>query len=198
MFTKWLSDHIKLSMLELGMEDNRRSCKLTEHDGEVRMTLRVDDIPHSALVMRFDKGERRKLFEVDRGYDFLKRCDFMILNETEAEYRAIFVELKRSFEDRGGEGWLKHKGEKQLRWSLPSLKYLHSVFEIDNRIIGQSKKVVAKYFFVAKCPNQWYKKRKPKEFFKSRYHEGIPIYYSTKDRINFRVLDSRDLDSILS
>ena len=198
MFTKWLADHIKLSMLEMGMEDNRRSFKLTEHDEGVRMTLRVDDVPYSAIVMRFDKGERRQLFEVERGYDFLMRCDFMILDETEAEYRAIFVELKRSFGDRGSESWLKQKGEKQLRWSLPSLKYLLSVFEIDSCNTDQSKKVVAKFFCVAKCPNQWYRKRKPNEVFKFRYHEGIPIYYSTSERLNFKVLDSGDLYSILS
>ena len=60
----------------------------------------VLDVPGTATVMRFDEGKRRELFDPEQGNDFLKRCDFLILDESESEYRAIFVELKRRFEER--------------------------------------------------------------------------------------------------
>ena len=141
--------------------------------------------------MHFDKGERRQLFESGKGYDFLKRCDFLILGESDVAYLAIFIELKRSFEDEEGDRRCKKRGERQLRWSLPSLKYLLDVFETDTRVSDRKKKLVANYFLVAKDPDRLRRKRRNREHFISDEHEGILIHYTNKDEVKLKQLESR-------
>lgn len=193
MFTRWLEEHIDPHMLRKGEKWNRRTFMLRENTKDGRMTLRVDDVPGTATVMRFDEGKRRELFDTEQGNDFLKRCDFLILDESESEYRAIFVELKRSFEESEAEHPSRKRGEKQLRWSLPSLKYLLSVFEVDSCIESSGKEIHTRYFLVAKNPNQWYRKRRSKGHFVSDSYGGIVVHYTTRDKINFKVLVSREL-----
>ena len=193
LFTRWLEEYIRPHMLRSGEANNRRTFLLKERTKEVRMTLRVDDVPETATVMRFDEGKRRELFRENVGSSFLKRCDFLILDESDSEYNAVFVELKRSFEEKESDRQCQNRGEQQLRWSLPSLKYLHSVFEVDRRMDDSRKSINATYFLIAKCPNQWYRKRRSKEHFKSRRYEGIDIHYSTRNKINFKDLTSRRL-----
>ena len=190
-FAAWLKEHIKQNMLRSGESMNRRTFLLKEVSGTDRMTLRVDNVPETAAVMRFDEGERRQLFESERGYDFLKRCDFLILDESDVEYSAILIELKRSFEDEEGDRRCKKRGERQLRWSLPSLKYLLDVFETDTRVTDRKKKLVAKYFLVAKDPDRRRRKRRSREHFISGEHEGILIHYTSKDKIKIEQLKSR-------
>ena len=151
-FADWLKEHIKQDMLRSGESRNRRTFLLKEFSGTDRMTLRVDNVPETAAVMRFDEGERRQLFESERGYDFLKRCDFLILDESDVEYLAILIELKRSFEDEENERGCKKRGERQLRWSLPSLKYLLDVFETDTRVIDRRKKASCQLFSSGENP----------------------------------------------
>ena len=189
-FAAWLKEHIKQDMLRSGESRNQRTFLLKEFSGTDRMTLRVDNVPETAAVMRFDEGERRQLFESERGYDFLKRCDFLILDESDVEYLAILIELKRSFEDEENERGCKKRGERQLRWSLPSLKYLLDVFETDTRVIDREKKLVVSYFLVAKIPDQRRRKRRSREHFVSAEHEGTLIHYTTKDTINLKQLKS--------
>ena len=178
-------------MLRFGESSNRRTFFLEEESGPDRMTLRVHNVPETAVVMHFDKGERRQLFESGKGYDFLKRCDFLILGESDVAYLAIFIELKRSFEDEEGDRRCKKRGERQLRWSLPSLKYLLDVFETDTRVSERKKKLVANYFLVAKDPDRLRRKRRNREHFISDEHEGILIHYTNKDEVKLKQLESR-------
>ena len=157
------------------------------------MTLRVDNVPSTSAVMRFDKGKRRDFFEPGTGSNFLTRCDFLILVESGQDYRAIFIELKRSFDDEESEREHVERGEEQLRWSLPSLKYLISVFEVDKRAEDPKRRVDASYFLVAKYPNQWFRKRRTREHFRSRFHEGIVIHYSIKTKFKYEDLISREI-----
>ncbi len=194
----WLREHIKSHMLKSGENNNRRTFKLKEHTSGVRMTLRVDNVPREATVMRFDKGKRRDFFEPGTGSNFLTRCDFLILVNSGKHYRAVFIELKRSFDDEETERQHEERGEEQLRWSLPSLKYLISVFEVDKRAEDPERRVDASYFLIAKYPNQWFRKRKTREHFKSRFHEGIVVHYSTKTRFKYEDLISREVGSTAS
>ena len=190
-FATWLKEHIKQDMLRSGEKSNRRTFLLEETSGPDRMILRVQNVPETAAVMRFDLGDRRQLFESGRGYDFLKRCDFLILDESDVEYLAIFIELKRSFEDEEGDRRSKQRGERQLRWSLPSLRYLLDVFETDTRAADRKKKLVAKYYLVAKDPDRRRRKRRNREHFISNEHEGILVHYTTKDDIKLQQLKYR-------
>lgn len=190
-FAEWLGEHIRSDMLVQGEKSNRRTFVLSEYDDGVRINLRIENVPDSATVLKFDRGERRKLFRPEKVRNFLKRCDFLILDERHSDYRAIFVELKRSFGVGESGRQFEDKGEEQLRWSLPSLKFLLSVFEVDRRRGSSGKNIEVTYFLIAKCPNQWYRKRKTREHFRIRHHEGIVVNYSIMNKIKFGELVSR-------
>ena len=68
MFTKWLEEHIRSDMLVDSEDSNRRTFDLREHEEGVRMTLRVHDVPQTAIIMRFDVGDRRPLFKEDNEF----------------------------------------------------------------------------------------------------------------------------------
>lgn len=195
-------------MLVREQQSNRRTFFLRETENDIRMTLQVQDVPPNAVVMRFDKGERRPLFEPDRGFDFGKRCDFVILEESETEHTAVFIELKTKFETVVEGEEREHRGEKQLRWSYPSLKYLLAVFETDKHKLRNDRSLTAIYYLVAKPPdashpnrshpNPSNRRRRTREHFISDHYEGIIIHYITKNQIKFKQLKSRRMLPALS
>ena len=191
-FATWLGNHVMSSRLISEDDRDGQTIHLWERDSEVNMTLRIENVPKTVVVVRFDEGNRREIFETGKGFDFGFRCDYLILDESDTEYTAIFVELKNSFEDFESENWRKRKGEKQLRWSLPCLRYLLSVFETDMYTLTHDKKLTARYFLIAKFPNPWRRKRRNREHFVSEEYAGIPIHYSTKDKIKLRELKIRE------
>lgn len=199
----WLKNRIRTDMIEKEQPHNRRTYFLSEDDENVRMTLQVQDVPGNAVVMRFDKGDRRPLFESGERCEFYKRCDYMILEESQRRHTAVFIELKAQFErDQKGID-REFRGEKQLRWSFPSLRYLLSVYETDNHTLMNSRKLAAIYYLVAKPqnhspPNPLHRKRRTREPFPSDHYEGITIHYITKNQIKFRQLKSRQTLPALS
>lgn len=190
-FATWLGNHLMPSKLISENERDGQTVSLRERDSNVDMTLRIENVPRTVVVVRFDEGNRREIFETGKGLEFGFRCDYLILDESDTEYTAIFIELKNKFEDYESEKWSKRQGEKQLRWSLPCLRYLLSVFETDMYNLKHEKKLTARYFLVAKYPNPWNRKRRNREHFVSEEYAGIPIHYSTKDKIRLRELRNR-------
>ena len=191
-FAEWLKAHIRSHMLIREEKNNRRTVKLTEQTAGVRMTLRVENVPSAAAVIRFDEGKRRDFFEPGTGNNFLMRCDFLILDDSEPAYRATFIELKKSFEHEDFDRQHSKRGEEQLRWSLPSLKYLLSVFEVDEGVRDTGRRLDVSYFLIAKSAGQRLRKRKTREHFRSENHEGIVIHYSTKSILRYKDLISRE------
>ena len=191
-FATWLGNHVMPSKLISEDEKDGQTISLRERDSNVNMTLRIENVPKTVVVVRFDDGHRREIFESGKGYQFGYRCDYLILEESDTEYTAIFVELKKNFEDLENESWSEKKGEKQLRWSLPCLKYLLSVFETDTYSLSHDKKLTARYFLIAKSPNPWFRKRRNRGHFISEEYAGIPIHYSTKDKIKLKELKTRE------
>ena len=191
-FATWLGNHVMSSRLISEDDRDGQTINLWERDSNVNMTLRIENVPKTVVVVHFDEGNRREIFETGKGFEFGFRCDYLILDESDTEYTAIFVELKNSFEDLESENWYERKGEKQLRWSLPCLRYLLSVFETDMYTLKHEKKLTARYFLIAKPPKPWSSKRRNREHFVSEEYAGIPIHYSTRDKIRLKDLKSRE------
>ena len=191
-FATWLGNHLMSSNLISENERDGQTVSLRERDSNVDMTLRIENVPKTVVVVRFDEGNRREIFDTSKGFEFGFRCDYLILDESDTEYSAIFIELKNRFEDYESENWSKRQGEKQLRWSLPCLRYLLSVYETDMYNLKHEKRLTARYFLVAKYPNRWKRKRRNREHFVSEEYAGIPIHYSTKDKIRLKELRNRE------
>ena len=191
-FATWLGNHLMSSKLISENERDGQTVSLWERDSNVDMTLRIENVPKTVVVVRFDEGNRREIFDTSKGFEFGFRCDYLILDESDTEYTAIFIVLKNRFEDYESENWSKRQGEKQLRWSLPCLRYLLSVYETDMYNLKHEKRLTARYYLVAKYPNRWNRKRRNREHFVSEEYAGIPIHYSTKDKIRLKELRNRE------
>ena len=86
------------------------------------MSLEVTKIPANLIVINMQK--MGSLSGVKEG-EWKQICDFLMIFEHEGKDCAIFIELKKTLNEKA-----KQKGMDQLRRSLPFLKYLHSVCEL--------------------------------------------------------------------
>lgn len=179
-FTEWLNENI-LHCRKLPTDKRDGTTILLEEiDDNVEMKVRIEGVSKSAIVIRFDRGRRWQIFS--EGKEYGRRCDYLILDETDLQYNAIFVELKNKIPAPD------YYGEKQLLWSLPYLKYLLFVFGADTESRILNKKLVTKYFQFGNDERDWFKKRRVSEHFKERTFKGISVHCSTRDKFDLKEL----------
>ena len=194
-FANWLEDHLVCPMLVSTEKWDGRTVRLVEKGV---MELKVEDVPHGAFVVRFDKGneqvkkESDRLIKPNKELNINWRCDYVILEESSTIYTATFIELKRSLRDDDAQDDVDFKGEEQLLWSLPGLKHLLAIFETDAEREPHNLKIQVRYFIVAKCPSPWYRKRVSKTKFPSRLHRGIQVNYMVTHKTNMKHLKARE------
>ena len=199
-FANWLEDHLVSHMLVSKEKWNGRTVRLVEKGV---MEVKIEDVPSGAFVIHFDKGdqetlkEKERLFKTGMRFNFDLRCDYLILEESNTTYTATFIELKKNFRDYDSVDEIDLKGEEQLRWSLPGLKYLLAIYEADKHTISHERAIQVRYFLVANHKNPWYRKRTSREIFVTREHEGIKINYMATEKTSMRKLKTRDSVSVL-
>ena len=93
------------------------------------MSVDVTGITHRATTIRVDRLGRLSGLE-EGAWD--QRCDYLIVVDKGAYYRAAFIELKKTLDE-------EHKPREQLRRSLPLLEYLRSLCSI--HFEGRSERV---------------------------------------------------------
>ncbi len=189
-FKGWIEEHLRCDMiLPEGSRDGRT---ITLKDTQSGLAIRVDNVPRSSVVINLEIGGRRQVFETDNGCEFYDRCDYLILEETETEYIAVFIEIKTTFENY--KAWYEsdEKGKRQLRWSLPCLQYLLSVFETDTETRIRTKAVRAWYFLAAKNVDMRFRRRRTVDKFDSDNYRGLPIHYVKEDKVELEDLKARE------
>ena len=123
-FVSWLDDHVKENKKLPQCKRRGNEVELNEIDQNVNMTVLVEGVPESVVVISPQKVGQWELFPVHKPKWWRKRCDFLFVGKVEEGYCAIFVELKRTIDERDRDG------NRQLRWSQPILHYLLSVFNV--------------------------------------------------------------------
>lgn len=120
MFDSWLNKHLE--------EDFKLpSCKRTENDVELfekqnNVTLKVEDVPASVVVVIPEAAGRWTLWPPNRPFGWAKRCDYLLVGNLSGQYFAVFIELKTTYSDGDGK-W-------QLLWTQPLFHYMLSMFNI--------------------------------------------------------------------
>ena len=84
------------------------------------MSVRVSGLSQDSVVIR---PEKISLSELKTG-PWKKSCDYIIVSPDGDTVRVLFVELKHKLNNN------TNKALEQLRWSLPRLEYLWSLFRI--------------------------------------------------------------------
>lgn len=88
------------------------------------MQVRVTAIPSGSVILRLEDFE---LANLNQG-NWLRCCDFVILNTQGKQLQALFVELKKTVRSKNFV-----RGCSQLRWSLSRLNYLISLCRLLNK-----------------------------------------------------------------
>ena len=190
LFKDWIEEHLRCDMIL--PEDRRDGRTVTLNDNQSGTAIRVENVPRSSVVVNLEIGGRRQVFETDNGCEFHDRCDYMILEESDTEYTAVFIEIKSTFEDY--KAWYEsdEKGKSQLRWSLPCLQYLLSVFETATATRIRTKTIRAWYFLAAKNVDLRFNRRRTVDKFDSDYYRGLPVHYVKEDKIELEDLKARE------
>ena len=189
-FKDWLAEHLRCDMIL--PECCRDGRTITLRDSQSDVEFKVENVPRSSVVVNLEIGGRRQVFETDNGCEYYDRCDYLILEESETEYIAVFIEIKATFNHY--ESWYEsdEKGKSQLRWSLPCLQYLLSVFETDFETRSRSKKIRAWYFLSAKNVDLRFNRRSSVDKFDSDYYKGLPVHYIREDKMELEDLKARE------
>ncbi len=132
------------------------------------MSVDVTGITHRATTIRVDRLGRLSGLE-EGPWD--QRCDYLIVVDKGAYYRAAFIELKKTLDE-------DHKPREQLRRSLPFLEYLRSLCGIHFEG-GALSNVDVRYAVIGERGQLWLDKQavkaRPGQPVWTRPHRGISV-----------------------
>ncbi|MDE0141553.1 MAG: hypothetical protein OXI80_14265 [Caldilineaceae bacterium] len=130
-FVAWVDDHVRSDKRLPACKRAGDTVELIEKDRNVDMTLRIEEVPESVVIIRPDAASGWDLFCGNKPKNFKKRCDYLLVGKTDGGYFAVFVELKKTLPHKND---TRHEenGYAQLRWSQPLFDYLLSVFNTDS------------------------------------------------------------------
>ena len=181
-FVAWLRENVRPDRKLTNIFRDGQTITLKEERESFYMEVKIDGVDRHLIVINFEQqGSGSTYLKGDMGFG--DRCDFLILDETPKEYVAYLIELKRKVPDKSG--------AEQLRWSVPFLKYIFSVFREDNYPKSDSKKLRLKYFQIGKDYQSWVKRQKMRRYKQGRFlkwngYERFNILYCASDGIKFK------------
>ena len=115
--------------------------------------------------------------------EWKQSCDYLLVHERKGENVVIFVELKKT---------LNEKGMEQLRRSLPLLDYLHSVCRIQYGVESYKSEMTIRYSIICEKINPRLDKQPvtPGRPPRPEHYKGIKINKFVGSRVHFDLLRS--------
>lgn len=169
-FVAWVDEHVRTDKRLPACKRVGDTVELFEKNSDVDMTLRIEEIPESIVIISPEDAKKWELFCGNKPKNWMKRCDYLIVGKTESSYFAIFVELKQKLPE---ENDPKHEvnGYAQLRWSQPLFDYLLSVFNTDSCSDLSKSAFSIRYWQIGETP--------------SRDHVKSPVYLGEDEDVRF-------------
>ena len=169
-FVAWVDDHVRRDKRLPACKRTGDTIELFEKNSDVDMTLRIEGLPESVVIISPEDAKKWELFCGNKPKNWMKRCDYLLIGKADGRYFAIFVELKKALRD---ENDPKHEenGYAQLRWSQPLLHYLVSVFNTDSCTDLSRSEFSIKYWQIGEKP--------------SREHAMSPVYLGEEEDVRF-------------
>lgn len=150
-FISWVDDSVRSDKKLSASRRRGDTVELFEKNSDVDMTVRVEEVPESTVVVSPEDAKKWELFHGHRPKDWMKRCDYLLVGKTECSYFAIFVELKRRVPN-GEDESSNRNGYAQLRWSQPLFHHLLSVFNVDNSSDLEESEFIVKFWQIGEFP----------------------------------------------
>lgn len=169
-FVAWVDDHVRTDKRLPACKREGDTVELFEKNSNVDMTLRIEEVPESVVIISPEDAKKWQLFCVNKPKNWMKRCDYLLIGKTNGGYFAIFVELKKTLPE---ENDPKHEetGYAQLRWTQPLLHYLVSVFNTDSCTDLSRSEFSIKYWQIGEKP--------------SKDHVKSPVYLGEDEEVRF-------------
>ena len=161
-FSDWLKENINEERFSDKVYWDGGTVTLEEKDTYFHMCVKIENVQKRLVVINFDNGVNQGLY-FKRSDELSKRCDFVILEETEDEIIAYLIELKGKVPDKNG--------ALQLRWSAPYFAYIFSVFLGDSLLTNPNKELKFKFFQIGKQYSIWTNR----EFMKRQKNQRFQI-----------------------
>ena len=133
-----------------------------------KMLVKVTALPANVIAIRIDKVGHSSALQEEPASDWNKRCDFALLEDLGDRCNVVLVELKKTLNDKKG-------AAQQLRRSLPIIKYLLSVCEVER---GRAWPMSVRYALIAEKQSRLLDKqrtRQPPAFQHVEQFEGMDI-----------------------
>ena len=125
-FISWLDANVLPSKRCTHFKNTAQTIVLRETDGNVNMKLEIRKISAPVVILLPEEIGQWRILKDGKKIEWWSRCDFLMLGEFAGKLFAIFMEFKKTIPDSNDEANV------QLRWSLPILHFLVSVFNVDS------------------------------------------------------------------
>lgn len=178
----WINQHVERD-IKLS-EDLRcgETLTLPDPDGQESACITVVEVPSNVSVIIPQQAGQWDLFDPGP-FGWRRRCDYILMGETQEHYFAVLIELKSNVPN--------DKGDVQLKWSLPLFHYLLSSYCIDKHSSDWKKSTKVKYFQIG---NDLYEQHKDLTridegtFFEKNVEGKIEILYSDLELFSLELL----------
>ena len=132
------------------------------------MRVRVTALPPNLMALRITRVGHLSALRQEPASDWNKRCDYVLLNDLGDRCNVVLVELKKTLND-------KKTAAQQLRRSLPIVKYLLSVCEVER---GRAWPMSVHYVLIAERQSPSVDKqrtRQPPAFLTTERFDGVDV-----------------------
>ena len=100
--------------------------EVTLRERQANMKITITDVSSTITTISFHRTGHLSALASDGGGGWNQICDYLLIDDLGDECRVIFIELKKTLQD-------KNKAFEQLRRSLPMADYLLSVCGVELR-----------------------------------------------------------------
>ena len=146
--------------------DGGERLDLRERSASMRVS--VTALPPNFIALRITRIGHLSALRQEPASDWNKRCDYVLLNDLGDRCKVVLVELKKTLNDKQG-------AAQQLRRSLPIVKYLLSVCEVER---GRAWPMSVRYALIAERQSPLLDKqrtRQPSAFLTAEQFDGLEV-----------------------
>ena len=164
----------------------RRPLYLGRQTGNVEMKLEIRKISAPVVILLPEEIGQWRILKDGKEIKWWSRCDFLMVGEFAGRLFAIFMEFKKTVPDSNDEANV------QLRWSLPILHFLLSVYNVDSYSAMSEEDFTVRYFQIGQKYSDRIDKDvvriDPKRLFRTEEYMGLMINFSKATVVSLKQL----------
>lgn len=157
-------------LVKIGDADDASTPYVVLRERKANMSVRVMDVPASSAIVRI--GRMQHLKGIRSEGHRKKICDYLIVMSDGQKSWAVLVEMKKTLSG-------ADLAKEQLRRSVPVVKYLQSLCEVDAE---QPMQVVLRHVLLVEKTNKWIDKDR------TRVTQGVELQKAVYKEIHVKTI----------